>query len=64
MADILGGKSPSLANIPPEVIVFLLATQTGWTIEYIKSLSEKDYKVFAQLSLLKEKFNVVNSKKL
>ena len=60
MADILRGKSPSSAHIPPEVIVFLIATQTGWSLEYIKSLQEKDYKIFSQLCLLKERFSGVN----
>ena len=63
MADILQGKTPSLSLMPPEIITFLIATETGWTLEYIEELSEKDFKIFSSLCLLTKKMNFINNSK-
>ena len=65
MADILQGKTPSLSLMPPEIVTFLIATETGWSLEYINDLSERDFKVFSSLCLLNKKMNyIANQSKL
>jgi len=63
MADILQGKTPSLSLMPPEIVTFLIATETGWSLEYIDDLSEKDFKIFSSLCLLNKKMNAINDSK-
>jgi len=45
----MDGKGAS--EIPAAVFEFIFVTVTGWTLEYIRNLSEKDFKMHAPLIL-------------
>ena len=51
MYDLMEGKKTSLRKMPNEVIEFFIATETGWTLDEIRNLSEKDSRVFSQLAI-------------
>lgn len=42
MADIMKGRSPSQKNLPEEVIEFMVANETGWTLQEIRNMNPKD----------------------
>ena len=42
MADIIRGRNPSQKNLPDEVIEFMVAHETGWSLSEIRNMKAKD----------------------
>jgi len=42
MADILRGRASSQKNLPDEVIEFMVAHETGWSLSQIRNMKSKD----------------------
>jgi len=42
MADIMRGRASSQKNLPDEVIEFMVAHETGWTLSAIRNMKSKD----------------------
>lgn len=47
--DFLTGKFSSYSSLPDNVTNFLLAVETGWTIEYIESLPYHKWKIYRDM---------------
>ena len=55
MADIMRGRTPSQKNLPDEVIEFMVAHETGWTLSQIRNMKSKDRRavnIMAQFSYM------------
>lgn len=50
MADIIRGRPPSQRNLPEKVAEFMLAHETGWSLEYIRSMNVQDRAAFNIIS--------------
>lgn len=42
MADIIRGRASSQKNLPDEVIEFMVAHETGWSLSQIRNMKSKD----------------------
>jgi len=42
MADIMRGRASSQKNLPDEVIEFMVAHETGWSLSQIRNMKSKD----------------------
>ena len=52
------GRWPSHKRLPKEINEFFLAKDTGWTLEYIRTLPVRDYDVMV---LLLDVYNKINN---
>jgi len=43
-------KTPPPDKIPEELTEFMIIQETGWTLEYIRGLKEKDYQKISIMS--------------
>ena len=42
MADIIRGRVTSQKNLPDEVVEFIVAHETGWSLPQIRNMKSKD----------------------
>lgn len=64
MADYVRGKFPALKPLPDEIQEYILVKQTGWTLDYIRSLNVKDHDVMSLLSIIDERFDAARQEQL
>jgi len=43
--------------LPKEFINYLIVKDTGWTIDYVRNLSMRDYVIYSTLSRCKQKID-------
>lgn len=48
--DYLNGRHPANKTLPKEIPEYMIVKETGWTLEYVRGLSQRDYQVFSSLS--------------
>ena len=46
MADLVRGKNPSQRTLPEEVAEFILAHETGWSLDKIRTMHYRDRRAF------------------
>lgn len=64
MADYVRGKFPALKPLPDEIQEYILVKQTGWTLDYIRSLNLRDHDVMSLLSIIDERFDAARQEML
>jgi hypothetical protein len=60
MADYLRGKNT--IDLPDEILIFLLASKTGWSLREIMQLSKKDFFIYAGLARISTTLDLEQSK--
>ena len=54
LRDFLTGKG--IAEVPPILMEYMVAKHFGWTLEYIRTLSDDDFENFSRLAILGESY--------
>mgnify|MGYP006447619957 CR=1 FL=1 len=55
MADYIRGRSPAGQPLPISIKEYIVVEKTGWTLEYVRNLSLKDYEIFTTLALIHDR---------